>query len=84
MLISAIQQSDSVTHTYIFFTFFSIMVYHRMLNIVLYSRTLLSIHFLCNSLYLLIPNSQSFPPLSPLPLGNCTSVLYFCESIFVL
>ena len=35
MLISAIQQSDSVIHIYTFFSvFFSIMVYPRMLNIV--------------------------------------------------
>ena len=35
VLISAIQQSDSVIHTYIFFfIFFSITVYHRVLNIV--------------------------------------------------
>ena len=37
VLISAIQQCDSVTHTYIytfFFIFFSIMVYLRILNIV--------------------------------------------------
>ena len=33
MLISAVQQSDSVIHTYIFFSiFFSIMVYLRILN----------------------------------------------------
>ena len=37
MLISAVQQSDSVIHIcihIIFFIFFSIMVYHRILNIV--------------------------------------------------
>ena len=32
VLISAVQQSDSVIQTF-FFIFFSIMVYHRMLNI---------------------------------------------------
>ena len=33
MLISAVQESDSIIHTYIFFLiFFSIMVYHRILN----------------------------------------------------
>ena len=38
MLISAVQQSDSVICIYTFyFTFFSIMVYHRILNIVLYA-----------------------------------------------
>ena len=34
VLISAIKQSHSVIHTYIFFIFFSILVYHRILNIV--------------------------------------------------
>ena len=37
VLISAVQQSDSVIHIYIytfFFIFFSMMVYHRILNIV--------------------------------------------------
>ena len=35
MLISAVQHSDSVIHRYtFFFIFFSIMVYHRILNIV--------------------------------------------------
>ena len=34
LLISAIKQSHSVIHTYIFFIFFSILVYHRILNIV--------------------------------------------------
>lgn len=39
--------------------FFSIRVYHRMLNmvLVLHGRTMLYL----NSLYLLIPNSQSIP-----------------------
>ena len=37
VLTSAIQQSDSVMHinTFFFLIFFSIMVYHRILNIVL-------------------------------------------------
>ena len=35
MLISAVQQSDSVIHIYtLFFIFFSIIVYYRILNIV--------------------------------------------------
>ena len=42
LLISAVEQSDSVIHyiyiyTFIFFIFFSIMVYHRTLNIVPYA-----------------------------------------------
>ena len=34
VLISAIQQSDSVLHMYDFLIFFSVIVYHRILNIV--------------------------------------------------
>ena len=54
MLISAVQPSDSVTHTHthnmFFFIFFSIIVYPRILNIaVLYRRTLLFNHSICNS-----------------------------------
>ena len=62
-----------------FFIFFSIMAYHRIVNIVfpmLYSRILLFIHSIYSSLHLLIPNSQSFPPLLP-PLGNHKSRFIF-------
>ena len=41
LLISTVQQSDSVIHTFIFSSI---------------------IHFVCNSLFLLIPNSQYNPP----------------------
>ena len=55
----------SCTYIYaFFFIFFSIMFYHRILNIVP-SRTLLFIHSLYNSSHLLIPNCQSIPP--PVP-----------------
>ena len=52
-----------------FFIFLSIMVYYRILNIVpmFYSRTLLFIHPLCNSLYLPTSNSRCFPPLPQPP-----------------
>ena len=43
-----------------FFIFFSIMVYYRILNIVpcvIYSRILLFIHLIYNSLHQVIPNS---------------------------
>jgi len=43
---------------------------------VLYSWTLLFILPIYNSLHLLIPDFQSFPPLTPSPLGNHKSVLY--------
>ena len=47
----------------------------------LHSRTLLFIHSICNSLQLLIPNSQSIHPPSLLPLGNRKSVIYVCEPV---
>ena len=68
MLISAVEQSDSVIHIYILFILFSFMVYHRILILSIVpcaigtSTTLLFIHPTCTSLHLLIPNSQSFPP----------------------
>ena len=51
VLISVVQQSDSVTHIHtLFFVFFSVMAYHSILNIVpcaiLYSRILL---FICSA-----------------------------------
>ena len=50
--------------TFFFFTFFLIMVYrgHWTYFPMLYSKTLLFIHHIYNSLHLLILNSQPFPP----------------------
>ena len=45
----------------------------------LYSKTLLFIHSVYNSLRLRIPNSQTIPPQHPLPLGNHRSVLCICK-----
>ena len=58
------------------------MIYHRMLNIVhcaIYHRIFLFIHPMYNSLHLLIPDSQSFPPPLCLTLGNHKSVLFIYE-----
>ena len=60
------------THThihtqYILFNIFFIMVYHRILDLVLYSGTSLLIYSKSNSLYLLTPNSQSMPFSTSLP-----------------
>ena len=66
------KEHKTLTHIYIvFFIFFSIMVYHRMLNIVpcAYTR-ILFIHSIYTRLHLPIPNSQSHP----LPLAS-TSLL---------
>ena len=60
------------------------MAYHRIVHIVfpmLYSRILLFIHSIYSSLHLLIPNSQSFPPLLPL-LGNYRSGFIFSTCCF--
>ena len=63
------------TPTHTFFIFFSIIVYHRILNYtVLYSRILSFIHCLYTSLHLLIPNSQSILPIPTFPLAT-TSLL---------
>ena len=73
VLISAVQQSDSFIHIYTsFLIFFSIMVYHRILSRVpvLYSKALLFIHPIYNSLHLLTPNSQSTPPHPPSSLAS--------------
>ena len=75
-----IQKRTQHTHTHIyivFFIFFSIMVYHRMLNIVpcAYTR-ILFIHSIYTRLHLPIPNSQSHP----LPFGKHQSVLYGPDS----
>ena len=62
VLISAVQQSDSVTHIHTFsFIFFSILVYRRTLLWfpVLYRRTLLFAHPVYNSLHLLMLTSPS-------------------------
>ena len=50
----------------------------------LYIKTLLFIHYKCNSLHLPTLNTQSIPLSSPLPVGNHKSDLYVCESISVL
>ena len=68
---------------YSIFIFFSIMMYHKVLDIgphpILY--TLLFIQPIYNSLPWLIPVLPSF---FPLPLGNHKSVLYVCELVSLL
>ena len=66
-----------------FFIFFSITVYHKILNSSeLYSRTLLFTHSIYNNLPLLIPNSQFIPPLPP-PLSATTSWFSMSVSLFL-
>ena len=97
VLISAVQPSDSVTYLSIYLSvylpiyilfkiLFSIVVYHRILNIapcaVLYYRTLLFIHSICDSLYLLTLNSQFIPPPNPSHLAT-TSLFSMFVSLFL-
>ena len=81
------------THTYIYmyiyihthtqFHIFSIMFYHRILNIVLCAmQDLVVIHSVYNSLYLVTPTSQSIP--APVPSSlTAQSVLCVCESVSI-
>ena len=82
MLISAVWQSDLVIHTYIhtLFKIFSIMVYHRILNIVLvlHSKPLSVIHPTHRCLHLLTRTSYSIRPPIPSPWAN-TSLFSMSE-----
>ena len=86
-LISTGQQSDSVVNIYtFFFIFFSITVYHRILNTVpyaIYSR-ILFIHPIHSSLHMPIPSSKSIP--SPSPTTSLFSIsvtlFFFCRYIY--
>ena len=85
MLISAVQQSDSVIHIYILF---HILFHYGLSQDIEYSSLCytvgtLFIHSIYNSLHLLNPNSQSILPSPLLPLGNHKSILYVCESVSV-
>ena len=66
LLISPVQQSDSIIHIYaFFFILFSIMVYHRILNIFPYAiqqEYLVVYPFIYNSFCLLVPDSQAVSP----------------------
>ena len=77
-----IEERLSYTHIY---AFFNILFYYGLSQDliqypVLYSRTLF-IHSICNSLHLLIPNSQSFLPQLPLLLLPLTHTM--CVGLFL-
>ena len=82
MLVSDVQQSDSVIHMYISIVF-QILFHYRLLQAIEYSSMcytaglFLKIYFICSSVYLLIPNSQ-FIPFPPSPSVNCKFVFYVC------
>ena len=84
MLISAVQQSDSVIHTCILFH----ILFHYDLSQDIESSSLCYtvgclklIHPIHTTLHLLIPHSQSSPPASLLPLGKHKSLPHVCESL---
>ena len=85
VLISDVQQSDSVIHVYMFFS--HILFHYGLSQIwcsfhVLHSRTLLSIHSKCDSLQLLTPNPQSIP-LPLLSLLPTVSLFSMSVSLFL-
>ena len=76
----ATQQQQQILLNY---RFFSIIGYYKMLNIVPCAIQLdLVVYSVCNSLYLLISNSQSIPSPFPSLLGN-TSLFFMSVSLFV-
>ena len=86
VLISAVQRSDSVIHIYILFIFFSIMVYHKMLNMVpcAVGQDMLFSHSGHNSLHLLVPNSQPNLPFCWQSLSlfsRSVSLFLFCRQV---
>ena len=83
MLISTVQQSDSVIHIYTFFLhsfplWFIPGYWIQFLR--LYNRTLPFFPAVCNNLHLLIPNSCHFPPTIPPPRQPqvCSLCLWVC------
>ena len=87
VLLSALQPSDSVTRIYAFFSvFFSIAIYHRILNIVpavLSNRNVWFIHSIFNNLHLLILTSQSFASQPP-PFLAITGLFSMSCSLFLV
>ena len=71
VLVSAVQQSESIIHILyiypLFFRFYSHIGHYRVLSrvpcaILLYSRSLLFVCFIYSSVYMSIPISQLIPP----------------------
>ena len=84
VLVSHIQQYDSVLHIYLqIFIFFPIKVYYGILSSLcyIYSRTLLSVYFINSNLYLLAPNSCFIHSPPPFPFANHKPVFYILSSL---
>ena len=87
MLVSAVQQSDSAIHTYIsiFFRFFSLIGYYKILSIVPCAIQWVLVVYLFYIQYCVSINPKFLIyPSPPSPFGNHKFVFYACESISVL
>ena len=85
MLISTVQQSDSVMHIYIY-TIFHVLFHYGLSQDTEYSSLCYTVGPCLSSLYVIvcICSSQLHISPSPCPLGNHTSVLNARESVSVL
>ena len=79
VLVSGVQQSDSVIHIHVSILFQILCPFKLLQNTeqfpVLYDRSLLVIYFKYSSVYMSISNSQFIPPPATLPPGNYKFVL---------
>ena len=84
VLISAVQQSESVIHILSLYAFpLRFIIGYRIHFPVFYSRTLLFLHPIYRSLNLLISNSQSIPPPPTCPHSATTSLFFMSVSLFL-
>ena len=85
VLVSGVQQSDSVIHIHVSIIFQILLPFRLLQNIELYRRSLLVIYFKYSSVYMSVPNSQSIlpPHLSPLVtislFSKSMSLSLFCK-----
>ena len=84
MLVSAVQQSDSVIHIYIYILF-HILFHYGLSQDIEYSSLCSTVGPCCLPiLYMFVsanPKLPIHPSLTPLPLSKHKSVLYICESV---
>ena len=90
MLVSAVEQSESVVHIHVspLFGFPSHLGHHRTPRRVPWAKQQVLIHYLfytqcINSVYMSVPISQFIPPFLSI-LDVCTFILYICVSISAL
>ena len=85
VLISGVQQGNSVMHIHISILFCILFPYRLLQNIEyssLYSRSLLIICFIYSNVYMLIPN-PIYPSFSPFPFSTCKFIFKVYESLSV-